>query len=182
MYISNELFTFFKFILIGIVISMIFDFFRAYRKTKKVSNKVVVIQDIMYFCIATTIVTFSIVLFLDSIIRLYVFIAIIIGCLIYLSMFSKYIMNIYIWSLKTIKYMFGFILTPIKLVIQLLAKIHNFFKKYVKKCCKKIKYMVSYLHTKFFSVIKKLKFKKKVKKSKKSKKSTKEGSNYEKNA
>lgn len=175
MYISNELFTFFKFVLIGIVISMIFDFFRAYRKTKKVSNFSVVIQDITYFFIATTIVTLGIIFFLESSIRLYVFIAIILGCLTYLSSFSKYIMSIYVHTINIFKYTFGFILTPLKLMKQILRKIHIFFKKYVKICCKKIKYMVSYLHSKIFGAVKKIKIKKKTKKC------TKEGQNYEKN-
>ncbi len=174
MYISNELFTFSKFVIIGIIISIIFDFFRAYRKTKKVSNTVVIIQDIIYFIIATIIVTLSIIFFLDSVIRLYIFVAIIIGCLIYLSFFSKYIMKFYINSIKTFKAAIDLFFTPIRLFMQFIHIIYNFLEKYIKKCCKMIKNMVLYLYKRIVHGLKKIRIKKK--------KNTKEGSKDEKSA
>ena len=48
---SSHIVEFLKFVLIGGIIGIIFDFFRAYRKNKKVSTFVVTLQDIIYFLI-----------------------------------------------------------------------------------------------------------------------------------
>ena len=93
--VANQVMNFLQFITIGIIIALIFDFFRAYRTRKKVSNFSVMIQDIIYFFIVTIIIVFSIVNFLDSSLRLYVFIAIVIGIMIYISILSKFILKIY---------------------------------------------------------------------------------------
>ena len=54
---SSHIVEFLKFVLIGGIIGIIFDFFRAYRKNKKVSTFVVTLQDIIYFLIIFIVVT-----------------------------------------------------------------------------------------------------------------------------
>ena len=76
MYVSNQVIDFIEFVLIGVLIASIFDFFRAYRKIKKVSTLTVMIQDSIYFIIVTMVIIFSIIKLLDSQIRLYVFLGI----------------------------------------------------------------------------------------------------------
>lgn len=143
MQISDELITFFKFVSVGIIISVIFDFFRACRKMRKTSSIVVVIQDIIFFFIATVITTISIITMLDSNIRVYVFFAIILGCLIYLSLFSKMIIKLEMIFLKQIGSIISVFFTPIFLNLQIFIIICKFFKKNIQKCCKKFLYMLS---------------------------------------
>ena len=54
--VTEQLIDFFQFIMIGIVISLIFDMFRAYRAIKhRKSTFSVMLQDIIYFTIVTCI-------------------------------------------------------------------------------------------------------------------------------
>lgn len=67
---------FIEFIGVGVIIALIFDFFRAIRKLKKVDTIGVIIQDILFFLITSVIIVVSIIYILDSNIRLYIFLAI----------------------------------------------------------------------------------------------------------
>lgn len=69
---------FIEFVFIGILIALVFDFFRAYRKYKKVNYIGVIFQDIIFFLIVSIIIIFSIIYILDSNIRIYIFLAVII--------------------------------------------------------------------------------------------------------
>ena len=111
--VMQQLIEFFDFIIIGIIIATIFDFFRAYRKYKKVSNSSVIFQDILFFCIVSIIIIFSFVYILDSNIRLFIFIAILLGILIYISIFSKYFLKTYDIILKLFFDIISFIFLPI---------------------------------------------------------------------
>ena len=91
--ITEQLIDFLQFVLIGVIISIIFDFFRSYRMNKKVSNISVMIQDILFFVIATIIIIMGIVYILDSDLRLFVFLAIILGIFIYTTLLSKIFIN-----------------------------------------------------------------------------------------
>ena len=91
--ITEQLIDFLQFVLIGVIISIIFDFFRSYRMNKKVSNISVMIQDILFFVIATIIIIMGIVYILDSDLRLFVFLAIILGIFIYVTLLSKIFIN-----------------------------------------------------------------------------------------
>lgn len=147
--VAQQLTEFFDFVIVGIIIALIFDFFRAYRKYKKVSNKSVVVQDIVFFLIVSIIIVFSIVYILDSNIRLFIFIAIFLGILIYISIFSKYFLKIYDIIIKLFFDTISFVFLPIKLNLQIISSTFKIFKKYIKKCCKMFFYMVFFLCSKF---------------------------------
>lgn len=147
--VMQQLIEFFDFIIIGIIIALIFDFFRAYRKYKKVSNSTVMFQDILFFSIVSIVIIFSIIYILDSNIRLFIFVAVILGILIYISIFSKYFLKIYDIILKLFFDTISFIFLPIKLNLQIILIVFNFFKKYIKKCCKMFFNMISFLCSKF---------------------------------
>lgn len=143
MVVSEQLIDFLQFVIIGMFSSLIFDFFRTYRKGNKVTMKVVVLQDILYFIIVTILISLSIAYFLKTSIRLYIFIALICGVLIYLSLFSKYITILYIAIFKVIKYIYIFIKLPFDITRQVIQKNCKFIKKISKKCCKMFLHMVS---------------------------------------
>ena len=140
-----QLIEFFQFVAIGIVIALIFDFFRAYRKYKKVSNKGIILQDILFFSIVSVIIIFSIIYILDSNIRLYILLAVLVGILSYISILSKFFLKIYSFIISAFFDTISFIFLPIKLNLQIILKIYNFFKKIFKKCCKKFFYVISCL-------------------------------------
>lgn len=156
MYISEQLIEFSKFIMIGIILSVIFDFFRAYRRIKKVSFATVALQDILYFLIVTIILIFSIIFLLNTSIRVYIFLAIFVGIIIYITFLSKFFINMYIFIFKTIKNFLLFLILPCKLFAQIIIKIYNFFEKYTKKCCKMFSNMVLNIYSKLSNLFAKL--------------------------
>ncbi len=145
MYVSTQTIDFLEFILIGAIIACVFDFFRGYRKLKKVNTVSVIIQDIIYFVIVTIIIIFSIIKLLDSQIRLYIFIAILLGCCMYFCTLSKFVTKIFMLFFSMSKEIFLTLILPILLDIQIFIKISKFFKKIWKKCCKMLFYMISFI-------------------------------------
>src|SRR5574344_2006929 len=145
MHISNQVLDFFEFVGVGIIIALIFDFFRSYRKLKKSSTSSVIFQDIIYFIILTFIIVISIINLLDSQIRLYIFIAILIGCLVYFSIISKYVMKINITFLKLLKNISKDIFLPIVIDIEFFEKSCKKIYIFLEKCCKKFFYMITYI-------------------------------------
>ncbi len=142
MFISEQIIEFSQFVFIGILISVIFDFFRAYRKLNKVSFVVVALQDIIYFLIITVILILSIIFLLNTSIRLYIFVAIFVGIGIYITFFSKYVIKAYMLMFNTMKRILQFIILPIKLSVENIKKIYTFFEKNIKKCCKMFSNMI----------------------------------------
>lgn len=146
MYVTSQLVDFIEFILIGNIIGTVFDFFRAYRKIRKVSSSIVVIQDIIYFLIVTIIITLSIIKMLDSQIRLYIFIAIILGCSTYFCLFSKIVLKGYVLFINMFREIVKTFFLPILLDIQIFRKIGRFLKKIMKKCCKMFSFVLFFIY------------------------------------
>ncbi len=136
MYVSNQVIDFLEFVLIGVLIASIFDFFRAYRKIKKVSTLAVMIQDIIYFIIVTIVIIFSIIKLLDSQIRLYVFLGILIGSSIYFSTISMYVMKVYMLFFNMLKKIISTIFLPVLLSLQIITKLVKKVKKNEKNVAK----------------------------------------------
>lgn len=136
MYVFKETLEFFQFIGVGVILAFIFDFFRAYRRYKKVNSKVVFMQDIIYFLIAWIILIISILKLLDGNIRLYLILGILLGILLYISALSSYTIKLFIYIFKVIHKFIDYILLPIELIKQVFEKISTFLVKIIKKCCK----------------------------------------------
>lgn len=161
----------FGFFIIGIIIAVVFDFFRTYRSLKKVSSIKLVIQDIIYFFVSTFIILWGIINILDSSIRLYIFIAIFLGSVFHFTFFSKYSRKVYSFLFKTFKKIVDFFLLPLKLILYIILKNCIIIKKIVKKCCKKFFNMLTFIIDKL-----------KIHKISLNLKKTKEGINYEKSS
>lgn len=78
---DEQIFLFF--ILIGFVISILFDIFRALRKNIKTPDTITFIQDFLFLIISGTIFLFGLIKFSNGEIRFYLFIAIFMGIIIY---------------------------------------------------------------------------------------------------
>lgn len=153
MYANNfeQLNSFFIFTLVGIVISILFDIFRVLRKTFKTPDIITYIEDILFWIITGVIVLGSIFLFNNGELRLYLFIGMSIGVLLYMLFVSKYFINISVLIISTIKKVINkilhIILKPIKIICSILKKIIfkpiSFicinFKGFILKIIKKVK-------------------------------------------
>lgn len=127
--IENQLISFVIYVAIGIILGVIFDFFRAFRKSIKHSNIATYIEDIIYVIIAFLIVVVALQIFSDGELRFYIFLGILIGFVIYFALISKYLLKVETfileWLIKIIKY-------PINLIekfILFLGKKKDFEKK-----------------------------------------------------
>ena len=149
--ISNQAYLFAIFIIVGVIIGLVFDFFRILRKVFKTADIITYIEDIIFWILTGFIVLYSVFTFNNGEIRIFMFLVILLGVIIYMIFFSKYIIKINVKILKFIKLI---IKTPIVFIYKLLKKylfnpihiviinISKFSSKLIhtsKKSCKKLK-------------------------------------------
>ena len=91
-----QLYNFCVFIVLGIVISFIFDIFRILRKSFKTNNFFTYIEDISFWLISGYLIISAIFKFNDGELRAYLFIGILIGIAIYIILFTKFVNNIFL--------------------------------------------------------------------------------------
>jgi spore cortex biosynthesis protein YabQ len=92
--IANQVYVFFWSILVGVVLALIFDFFRISRRKGTTKNFVVYIQDVLYWIIVAIIIIISAFVTNDGELRGYMFIGYAIGAIFYLILFSKLFIKI----------------------------------------------------------------------------------------
>jgi spore cortex biosynthesis protein YabQ len=128
--VLEQLNSFFVFFISGIIIGVLFDIFRIIRKLFKVSDIHTYIEDILFGIITGIFLVFIIFVYNNGNVRLYMFIAMAIGIVLYLLLISKYFikLNVIIFSFinKCLVKLIKVIIYPIKLIFKLLKKI---FKK-----------------------------------------------------
>lgn len=135
---QNQAYLFLVFSLTGVSIGILFDFFRILRKTIKTSNLITYIEDVLFWILTGLFVLYNIWFFNNGEIRIYMFLGIMLGVLIYMStlssivikVFSKIfcvIINIFEIPFKTIKVIFGKITTTI------MSKFSKITKKFINK-------------------------------------------------
>ena len=129
--ISNEFSVFLAFVLIGIIISFIFDFFRILRCVYKTPDFVTILEDIAFWLISGIILLLGIFVLNDGNIRGYLFIGLFSGVFI-----SKNIINI---GTKILNLFNKSVLIPICKVINFLIQMFYNMIKVFTKLFKKIK-------------------------------------------
>ena len=141
----NQAYLFLIFAFNGVVIGLIFDFFRILRKTFKTSNVITYIEDILFWILAGISIIFFMYNFSDGTIRLFMIIALLLGFLLYILSISNFIIKIFVFFINILKNLFKTIIKvtsiPVKLIYKvinntithiksLIFKIqHNFYKK-----------------------------------------------------
>ena len=80
--------------------------------------------------------------------RFYLIIAILLGIIIYIGIIGNKILNIMVGILKITNEVVEFLFLPLIAFRQLFDRQIIFLKKYVIKCCKKISYMINLNHIK----------------------------------
>lgn len=153
MHINNleQLTNFIYFIITGMVLGIVFDIFRILRKSFKTSDLVTNIEDILFGIITGIVLLFTIFLFNNGELRLYLFLGIIFGIILYLLLISKYFIKINVEIIKIIKKFIILITKPFIILLKFIKKIFFkpisficinlklLFKKILKKFSKNIK-------------------------------------------
>jgi len=119
----EQLISFIYFIIVGIILSIIFDIFRILRRTIKTSDIVTNIQDILFCIITGIIILFSIFHFNKGQLRLYIFIGLSLGITFYMIFISKYFIKINIIIINFIKKGLYFLIKPFILLLNITKKL-----------------------------------------------------------
>lgn len=149
MELKEETITFFVFIIVGIIIGIIFDFFRALRKVKKYSDKYIGIQDIIFFILIGVVLAIVLIYELQEELRVYLFFALFLGIVIYASTISAYIVRFFSKLIKVSNSIIKFVFMPLFLYKYIFVTIYDFLLKKIKKYCNKFYNMISYLYKLF---------------------------------
>ena len=137
--VQNQAYLFLVFSLTGVLIGILFDFFRILKRSIKTSNIVTYIQDILFWILAGIIVLYSIWYFNNGELRIYVLLGISIGVLLYMTTLSNIVIKV-----------FTTITTFIISILKVPFKVINLF----------IKKIITVLLATFNKIIKKFKIKK----------------------
>ena len=134
----NQIYVFLIFIIDGILIGLLFDFFRILRKSFHTSNVMTYVEDVMFWILTGIIIMYTLYVICGGEIRIYMFIGIFIGVCMYILTISKYIIKVSVKIIMSLKKVTIFIFGPF---ISLEKFIYNSMKKIVfivKKKRKKI--------------------------------------------
>ena len=130
--VLNQAYLFFIFMINGILIGLLFDFFRIARKVFHTNDMVTYLEDILFWILAGFIMLYSIFVFNNGELRLFMFLGILLGAFIYMLFVSSYIIKINIKIITVLKKLFGFLLLPLKAIYKIFHKL--FFKPFTFLC------------------------------------------------
>ena len=131
---QNQAYLFLVFSFTGVIIGILFDFFRILRRSIKTSNFITYIEDVLFWILTGLLVLFNIWYFNNGEIRIFMFLGIILGVLIYMSTLSNIIIKIFSKILQTIIKLFEL---PIKTILAIFKKLFTAIKKIYTKIIKK---------------------------------------------
>ena len=121
--VTNQAYLFFIFIIDGILIGLLFDLFRISRKVVKTSNIATYVEDILFWILTGLIILYSIFVFNNGELRLFMFLGIALGAFIYMLFISSYFIKINIKIVDILKSLFKTLLIPINFVLKIFRKI-----------------------------------------------------------
>ena len=121
---QNQVYIFTVFILDGIIIGLLFDIFRILRKSFKTPDIITYCEDFIFWILTFLLILYSIFKFNNGELRLFIFIGLIIGILIYLLVFSKLFINVSVYIISFVKKIINVLLIiPINYLIKFIRKI-----------------------------------------------------------
>lgn len=131
----DQLYTFVCFLFTGFIIGILFDIFRILRKSFKNLDFITYIQDIIFWLLTGAILLYSIFTFNKGELRSYIFIGIILGIILYMFIFSKFIIKS---TTKIINILKNIIAYPFKKIysflnLKIFKPIYNLINKSLKK-------------------------------------------------
>lgn len=134
--VQNQAYLFLVFSLTGVAIGVLFDFFRILRRTIKTANIITYIEDILFWVLTGILILYNIWYFNNGEIRVYMFLGIILGVLIYMSTLSNIVVKLFTRILGTI---IKVLELPFKTIIAVFRKIITIILSFSTKYVKKIK-------------------------------------------
>ncbi|MCI9016084.1 MAG: spore cortex biosynthesis protein YabQ [Clostridia bacterium] len=99
----NQAYLFLLFTINGALIGFLFDVFRILRKSFKTCDTITYIQDIIFWITSGILTLYFIFIFSNGEIRLYMFIGIILGSIIYLLTISRFFIKISVKIIQILK-------------------------------------------------------------------------------
>ncbi len=114
--VTNQAYLFFIFTMNGILIGLLFDFFRIIRKVFHTNDLITYIQDILFWILTGITVLYSIFIFNNGELRLFMFLAILLGAFVYMLFISSYVIAI---NVKII----NIVMIPFKFIYRILHKL-----------------------------------------------------------
>ena len=132
---QNQAYLFLVFSLTGVIIGILFDFFRILRRTIKTSNFITYIEDVVFWILTGFLILYNIWYFNNGEIRIYMFLGIILGVLIYMLTLSSILIKIFS---KIFRILINVLELPFKTIISVYRKLITAIEKIFIKFSKKI--------------------------------------------
>lgn len=133
---QNQAYLFIVFSLTGVVIGLLFDFFRILRRSFKTSNIITYFEDVLFWILTGVLILYNIWYFNNGEIRIYMFLGIIMGVLIYMLTLSNIIISllskILILIVKVLELPFKTLFSIFHKFFTVIMKIFNIFSKKLK--------------------------------------------------
>lgn len=125
MYANNleQLLHFLYFMIVGIILSIIFDIFRILRRSFKTTDMITNLEDAIFGFITGVILLASIFWFNNGQLRFYILISIVTGIFLYMLFISKYFISLSVTIINIIKKFILFILYPFNILGKWIKKI-----------------------------------------------------------
>jgi spore cortex biosynthesis protein YabQ len=109
----------------GAVIAFVYDIFRIYRKTVKTVNTLTYLQDMLFWILVAVIMFVMVYISNEGELRGYILFGAVLGAILYLLLFSSFIMRVTIFIIKiitkTVRLIVSAIIFPFKLIIKFLS-------------------------------------------------------------
>lgn len=131
---QDQAYLFIVFSLTGVVIGILFDFFRILRRSFKTSNIITYVEDVLFWILTGVLILYNIWYFNNGEIRIYMFLGIIMGLLIYMLTLSNIIVSLFS---KILKMLIRILEIPFKTIISIFHKIITIIIKIFNKFTKK---------------------------------------------
>ena len=133
---QNQAYLFIVFSLTGVIIVLLFDFFRILRRSFKTSNIITYFEDVLFWILTGVLILYNIWYFNNGEIRIYMFLGIIMGGLIYMFTLSNIIISllskILISIVKVLELPFKTLFSIFHKFFTVIMKIFNNFPKKLK--------------------------------------------------
>ena len=133
--IINQAQLFLIFTLNGVLIGLLFDTFRILRRSFKTKDFITYIEDILFWILTGLLLLYSIFTFSNGEIRLYMFMGVLVGCILYMLLISNHFIKINVKILlfvkKVISSIFEIVLIPFSFIAKILQKMFKPFTFFV---------------------------------------------------
>lgn len=124
--VSNQIFVFLSCVLLGMILGLLFDVFRIVRRTTPAGTVATATEDMLFWLLAALLVFLALLFLNDGQSRIFEWLGIAIGGMLYLSVFSRLViaasMHV-IHALKTVfRWILFLLLFPVRLLFRILKK------------------------------------------------------------